>query len=459
MAYVLFLLANAALFVRPGELIPALEGVKLYLMLIVAALLCAVRPLQNQVRWRTLVQQPANLCVLGVLLGVILSHMSIAYLGGLLLGVWEFGKVILYYLLLVALINTPRRMRTFLMTTAIAATVMVAFSVDSYRDFVDHWRGHPGLYQALEEDQIRDRRGEPEQLEHVVEMHGETVEGEAIYVFRMRGLGMFHDPNDVSLLIAVILFICTYFLTDRALGPVRWSWLVPIGVMFFGLYCTQSRGSVLALGAGTMAWLSMKYGGKVAVVLGVMALMALPVALGRAGDIDVTSGSGQDRVQLWSDGLEGIKGPRVIFGVGHGLYDQYARLVAHNSYIHAYVEMGLVGGTFFFGCVFFPFYAFWRMHYEKLQLTDAELHRMRPYLVAVLAAWCMGMCSLSRCYTEPTYMVVGVAAAFINLAGFYRLRRQPIVTFNYLLAQRWCLASVSVLAFAFLFVRVFARYG
>ena len=447
------------MFVRPGELVPDLASLKLYLLLILAALVCAARPLQNQLRWRTLMQQPANLCVMGVLLGIILSHMSIAYLGGLANGVWDFGKVIAYYLLLVALVNSSQRMRTFLMTTAIAATVMVAISIDSYREFVDHWSGNPGLYQALEEDQIRDRRGEPEQLAHVVEMHGETVEGEAMFVFRMRGMGMFHDPNDVSLLIAVVIFISTYFLTDRHLGTVRWCWLVPICVGFYGLYCTQSRGGVLALAVGSMAWLSMKYGGKVAIAIGVMGLMALPVALGRAGDIDVTSGSGQDRVQLWSDGLEAIKGPRVIFGVGQGMYDQYARLVAHNSYIHAFVEMGFVGGTFFFGCVFFPLYAFWRMHYEKLHITDPQLHRLRPYVVAMLAAWCMGMCSLSRCYNESTYLIVGIAAAFINLAGFYRLRRQPVVTFNYLLAQRWCLASGCVLAFAFVFVRVFARFS
>ena len=459
MAYVLFLLANVAMFIRPGELVPDLEPLKLYLLLVIATLICAVRPLQNQIRWRTLMQQPANLCVLGVLAGIVLSHLSIAYLGGLVLGVWDFGKVVLYYLLLVALVNTPQRMRTFLATAAVAATVMVAASINSYRDFVDHWSGNPGLYQAIEEDQIRDRRGERELLAHVVEMHGETVEGEAMYVFRMRGMGMFHDPNDVSLLIAVVVFISVYFLSDRPLGFVRWAWLIPIAVGFYGLYCTQSRGGVLALGVGSMAWLCMKYGGKVAIAIGVMGIMALPVALGRAGDINVTSGSGQDRVQLWSDGLEAIKGPRVVFGVGQGMYDQYARLVAHNSYIHAFVETGLVGGTFFFGCVFFPLYAFWRMYYEKLQITDAQIHRLRPYVVAMLAAWCMGMCSLSRCYSESTYMVVGIAAAFINLAGYHRRRRRPIVTFNYLLAQRWCLASVGVLAFAFVFVRVFARFG
>ena len=30
-----------------------------------------------------------------------------------------------------------------------------------------------------------------------------------------------------------------------------------------------------------------------------------------------------------------------------------AGLVAHNSFVHAFVELGLFGGTFFFGCFFF----------------------------------------------------------------------------------------------------------
>lgn len=459
MAYFLFLLANAALFIRPGELIPALDGAPVYLWLIVAAIVAALGPLQHQLRWETMVRQPTNLCVVGILVGVVLSHASIMYFGGLVTGAVEMSKLLLYYLLLVGLVTTPSRFRTFLTTTALASTLMVGFSVDSYFDFLSEWEGSASLASAREEDRARTAAGQAPVLPHVVERHGETIEGNRGYTFRMRGLGIFNDPNDVSLLIAVTLMISAYFFGDRDMGPQRIVWIVPMAVGLVGLYCTKSRGGVLALGAGGMAFIFMRYGARVTAAFGALGLLAIPVVLGRAGEIDVTSGSGQQRIQLWSDGLAAIKGPRIVFGIGQGMYDQYAELVAHNSFIHAFVELGLIGGTFFFGCVFFPLVAFWRLYRQQIRLSVPELHRLRPYVVGILVAWSMGMCSLSRCYTASTYMVFGVAAAFINLAGYYRTNPAPLVKLHPLLVQRWVAASIGVLAFSFLFVRMFATYS
>jgi O-antigen ligase len=187
--------------------------------------------------------------------------------------------------------------------------------------------------------------------------------------------------------------------------------------------------------------------------------VALPVVLGRAADIDISSGSGQERIKLWSDGLTAITSPRILFGVGEGMYDQYARLVAHNSYIHAFVELGFFGGTMFFGCVFFPAVAYLRLYWTRVRLRDPELERLKPFLAAVLGCWCMGMCSLSRCYAASTYMIFGLSAAYLNLAGFYQPRPRPLVVFDWLIAQRWILCSAGLLACCFVFVRVFARFG
>ncbi|MGC4049840.1 MAG: hypothetical protein QM757_10040 [Paludibaculum sp.] len=39
----------------------------------------------------------------------------------------------------------------------------------------------------------------PKQLRHVTDLSGETADGLPVWVFRLRGLGMFHDPNDLVL--------------------------------------------------------------------------------------------------------------------------------------------------------------------------------------------------------------------------------------------------------------------
>ncbi|MBX3440119.1 MAG: hypothetical protein KF861_21695, partial [Planctomycetaceae bacterium] len=222
MAYPLFLLANFLLFVRPGEIAPALQGVPWYQALLGATILASLQPLQNQFSRRALFQQPTNLCVLGVVAGVALSHLSLMYFYGLRTGVVAVAKVAVYYFLLVSLVTTPRRMRQFLMCTAVAASVMIGFSVRDFLQFVNDWDGNPTLSEALEHDAYL-ALGEQPILRHVVEQHTSevTASGDVVTVFRMRGLGMFADPNDVSLLIVVTSIICVYFLTDRSLRTTR----------------------------------------------------------------------------------------------------------------------------------------------------------------------------------------------------------------------------------------------
>ncbi|MGD9858036.1 MAG: O-antigen ligase family protein, partial [Planctomycetaceae bacterium] len=404
--------------------------------------------------------QPTNLCVMGMIAGVALSHLSSMYLFGLRTGVMGMLKVALYYLLLVSLVNTPQRLRRFLICTALSASVMIAYSVRDYVDFVSVWDGNPTLAEALLHD-AHLKEGEERILRHVVEQHTSAVSdaGDVASVYRMRGLGIFNDPNDVALLIVVTSIIGLYFLTDRKLGQVRFVWGAPLLLMAAALYCTQSRGGILAAGVAGTAWLAARYGGQVAVGLGVLGALCIPVALGRAGEIEITSGTGQSRIQLWGEGLAQLVSPKVLYGIGEGMYPEYAGLVAHNSFVHAFVELGFVGGTMFFGCVFFPAYALWRMHRDRLQILDPEIRRLRPYIGAMLACWCMGMCALSRCYVESTYMVIGAAAAYVNLAGFHQWQPRPIVLFNQVNVQRWVLCSFGLFCGCFVFVRLFAQWS
>jgi hypothetical protein len=456
--YVLFLLANAALFVRPAELLPALGDLQIYLALIAAAMLCNLYGLQNQMRPRTLIQQPINLCVLGVVAAVPVSHLlSTLYLGGAYHGFVTMAKIAVYYLLLVATINTPTRLRQLMLVTAVCGTIVVGASILDFANFKARWEGTDEVYVQLELD--KQLPPDEQVLKHVVETHGTDLLGNETLVFRMRGLGIFNDPNDVSLLIAVAAIICVYFLSDRSLSVVRFLWIGPLVVLGYGFLQTQSRGGLLAFGAGGMVWLAVKYGGKVAITLGVLGMLAAPIALGRAGNMDVSDGSGQDRIQIWGEGLAEIKSPKILFGIGEGQYEEAVGHVAHNSYIHAFVELGFLGGTIFFGCFFLPAYAFFQMQRYGIRTNDRELERMRPYVAAVLTAWCVGMATLSRCYAPSTYMIVGLAAAYINLAGYHRPRPVPILQLTPLTVQRWAVCSVGLLLASFAFVRVFARWS
>src|SRR6202011_2141756 len=111
--FVLFLVLNAVLFLRPTELIQDLEGAPIYEIVILACIAFSWKPLLEKLQGRSLMQQPVTLCVLGLWLAVTLSHLSHANLGATWASGKEFGKLVIYYLLLVSLVNSPNRVRQF----------------------------------------------------------------------------------------------------------------------------------------------------------------------------------------------------------------------------------------------------------------------------------------------------------------------------------------------------------
>lgn len=457
MAYLLFLLANAALYIRPSELLPALGDVQVYLYLIVGSMLVGVRALHNQVSLKTLVQQPINLCVIGVTFACATSHLSVGYIGGAVASFTMMAKVCLYYLMLVATVNTPERLRTFLLTSTACSIFMIGYSITDYHKFVDEYGGRPDIWEIKNREREL-KPGEKSELRHVPENDLVNIEGEQDWYFRMCGLGIFHDPNDMAQLIVMTAILCLYFMTDPKLTGIRYLWIPALGVCLYGLLLTHSRGGILASGVAFLIWLSTRYGGKVAMAIGAMGAMVVPVALGRQGNINISGGTGQQRIQLWVDGLNQLQTSKLFFGIGEGKYADVAGLVAHNSYVHAFVELGLFGGILFVGCFFIPAYAIWQMTRQPQLIENPELKRMMPYLAGMGAGWCMSMASLSRCYMPATYMICGTMAVFLNLVGFYRRRPRPFLQLDHQLLQKVSFAGVGVLAAFMVFVRLFARY-
>src|SRR5262245_1471736 len=114
MGFRLFVLVNAALFIRPGEIVPDLEGLAIYLYLTDACIVVAYVRVFDQLTWESLRRQPITFCVVGVWLAAVASHLDrLNLFEARSVGV-EFGKVVLYYLLLVGLVDSPARLRRLL---------------------------------------------------------------------------------------------------------------------------------------------------------------------------------------------------------------------------------------------------------------------------------------------------------------------------------------------------------
>jgi hypothetical protein len=436
LAFALFLLTTATLFLRPAELFLWLADMPIYEVLILSTLALTFQSVQAHFRLFMLARQPITLCVVGVFLAIGLSHVQYIYMGGVLDSGTLFLKTLIYFGLLLAVVNTPSRLKHFLLTVAICSSSMVTLCVLDFYEVYD--------FAFIEHLDDNDGFDEDEEL--------------VITIRRMRGTGIFMDPNDLTMVICATLVLCAFFLTDRAAGKLRFGWLVPMSILLIGMLATRSRGGLLACGMAGLTLVAVRYGGRVAIVAVVSGLCLLPLMGGRQADLSLEEGgTGHERIQLWRDGFQELKSPALLFGTGQGSYVDIAGLVAHNSFIHAYVELGLFGGTLFFGCFFFAGMQLYRMGRLPEEIRHDELVRMRPFLCAMLAGWVTSMFSLSRCYVVPTYLVLGTVATYLNLIWIYSPSGEPLVIWNRGHLVRLTFASATTFSGLYVFTAIMAR--
>ncbi len=439
MDFILFLFVNATLFVRPGELIPAIAEIPIYNILIMASLAVALPAVVNRLRFDRLKNDPISVCVLGLLPAVMLSHLCRFDTWSARERALDFGKCIIYYVVLVSVVNSIDRLRTFLYAICLFAACNVGVAVLHYYEIIQI----PTLT--------------------VLRQGGEIDEetGEVSTILRLRATGIFHDPNDVAMIAVIGIIISLYGIWDRRLAGLRLAWILPLALFILTLVLTKSRGGFLALVAAGTVFSYFRFGPWITLPV-VGALVPTAILLGgRMANVGAGMGkgdTGSDRVQLWSDGLVLLKGSP-LFGIGCDKYHEHVGLVAHNSYVHGYVELGLFGGTLFFGAFLFSVLNFWKLDRQlktRFRFLGSPIFRsLEPCIVACVCGVAVSLFSLSRNYVTPTYLILGVASVYC-----YEARRQGIPGMFSLTPLRFGqlgMASIGFLVFIQTFIKVMPR--
>ena len=429
----LFVLLNAVLFIRPAEILPSLAALPIYQVVIVACTITSLGAILPQLSLAALAARPATACVIGVWVAVILSHITSGSIYEARMGAGEFGKVVLYFLLLNGLVDSPGRLRTFLIWICLFIVAVAVLAVLRYHGIVEL-----DALNALEQFQGVDESGDLE------------------FITRLQASGIFSDPNDFSLVLVTSVLILTHLLLEQKRVVTRVVCLAPLPLLLYAFVLTQSRGGFLALTAGCATYILTRWSGRRALAIAIVVIPVLLIAVGgRQTNIDLSDedDSAYGRIALWRDGYEYFKSAPV-FGIGFNQYAEESGLVAHNSYVHTFAELGFFGGTFFTGVLFVPFAALRKMGKHDVSERLGELARWRPCLISALVAYLVGMCSLSRPYQIPTYLLLGVAATFCGIAS----NRIPslVEQGSLVLARRVVSVSVGVLVFFYVFVRLFA---
>lgn len=377
------IVAVALMYFRLEELIPALAGMRLTLIISATTLVGAVGHLL--VKKENPIRNPIN--------GMLIGFAGVVAFSGVLHGyalyaVEEVSKLALMVLLVVNLVRTPDRYRSFVTALILFSTYLAAFSI--YRYFTGG---------AL--------------LEHGIN--------------RSQATGIFADPNDLAAGVIFGLGLALARLPNCRAAGRFWYGVLTL-VMVVAVLLTHSRGAMLALGAVVFIFVLSLMKNKTAGVLAACVVLGalLVVAPSRMRSFDSTEESANSRFDLWLDGLEWLK-ENPLLGIGYRQWvEQHPTgLTAHNSFVLCFAELGLPGYFFWMGCLYYAFRR-QRPEGERVEL-DPAIERDLFGARLALGGFLLAAFFLSRTYVQVTWLFIAlaVAAQIATGAGIHSFRFAP----------------------------------
>jgi len=420
----LFLLATAVLLLRPADSIPALQNVPIYQFVVLACLCLSAPRLLQQLSPQS-PARPITQLIFGLWLCILLSDLARGSLWDIRTGGVGFFKLFIYYLLIVSWVDSPMRLRQF----------MLCLCVCTLAQTIVGWLEYDGWINLST-------------LRSIDQPDPDTGSGTASIVRRLCGIGIFDDPNDLCLLLVASMALCFGFLRGRNLGRRAFRWCLPLGFFAYAIALTRSRSGLLSLLGAVGVFLVARYGRGRALLAAAVLLPLILVALpDRQTHVDLSDPENtfQTRLDCWSDSLDLFKTSPVL-GVGQGQQVELRNHAAHNSFLQSFAELGFAGGACFLGAFVMAIRA---VHQTNVGDADPELARLQPVFLAVVVGYAIGLLALSRGYTASTYLILGLVAAYINLTPRVRPLRLDS-GFIQLLA----VASAIFIAATYLFVRV-----
>jgi len=335
-AFVSLLVYILLVFIRPQEWLIPMGGLPFGLLdavAIVTLMTWATGLHGGKHRFFSL---PQNWLMLGIFFATLMSHVRHTFLGALISTFEGFGKTVLLYLWIATLVTSVRKAKLLVLIMIVGCVFMAADGISqryAYRGDPVRGRNAQGLYKGFT---------------------GMTAIMDG-YTPRVRAWGIFHDPNDLALMLVAMLPFLFVAVRDRNSGAhTRFLAAVTIVPLLWCIYLTNSRGGWLALGAMVAAFVLLGARNKAfGIIVAVLALGAL-VVLGpsRIGTISSEEGSARGRIAAWGTGNRMLK-RWPLFGAGKGRFTEFSSdsRAAHNSFVNCWAELGLFGYFFWLALI------------------------------------------------------------------------------------------------------------
>ena len=375
-------------YIRPHEFVSALHGGRTMLIVESTAFASAlVKITLTRGRFR-LFNSPQDKLMWWFVAAIALSHLSQFKFDAAIGALFSFMNVLVFYFLITNLVDSERRLRVF------SGVLVFLTLVLAVQGIVQYYLGS-GLA-------------------------GQTVGDEG----RIQSLGGFANPNALAMALLVGLAFCYYDIvaTRNKLG--RFYCLAAAVTIFVAIYLTNSRGTMLALGALATILLVRRAGWKNGLAASaVVFVLILVFGPSRMSTISPTEPSAYGRIVAWNTGLEFLKS-RPFFGIGAEAWgSEYAAMVAHNSLVHCAAELGMFGLLPWVMLIFISMKNVRFVSRASVEVPGSGLRVEADKILLAGLAYVFTSMFISKTYSPLLYVIVALSCAAVNVFTDHRGER------------------------------------
>lgn len=373
------------LYIRPHEFVPAFMGWPVLPILLLSAFLFWL------IRQKKRFEAP-QFWLIPVLM--VMMSLSVIFTGWLMGGVnvlSDFAPVVMLFYMVATSTDSLQRMRQIFLVLAACITVIAWHGIDQSIKGIG-WTG------------------------------AELSQGT-----RITYLGFLNDPNDLAMALVMVLPM-TLHLARHLKLLFRLASYAAAGAIAYAVYLTNSRGSVLSMGAMLFLYGILRYGVfKSVIVLPILFAPLIALGPSRMADMSADEDSAEGRIEAWYEGVQ-LLIMRPLFGVGKGLFADHHGLTAHNSFVLAFAELGMIGYFFWLSNIIIS----WLM-LQRLVLTPAapgasaeqvaQWELIRENARTLWYGYVGGLVSaffLSRSYVVILYLHIALIVALYQMARVQR---------------------------------------
>jgi len=387
MAYFSLLIYTSLIYIRPQDIYQELYGVTPPPILPVVLVLTLVLSIvTRQLSMHRLFSLPQSKLLFGFFGACMLSQLIHLRFRGAWEASYLFSNVVVLYVFIVCLLNTPGKIKGYVVLLVILTFFLAYQGIEQYRTGTS-WGGHTAY---IIKDEVR-----------------------------IRWVGIFDDPNDLACALLLAVPFLLFFLVSQKPFLLKVASAGILVSILYAIFLTRSRGGFLALGAIFYIFFFTRYKGIKFALMGGVGFCFLFLLLPERMTSSVAGGDFVDygRVGAWSSGMEMLKSSP-IFGVGQGLFPEYHERAAHNSYVEVMAEIGIVGMFLWVALIYITLRDGYKMNKMQSMRQLEDPHCLTDIGMSVFLAL-LGFLSiaffLSRAYNVLLYILIGVWVATASM--------------------------------------------